>query len=172
MSEKTEEREYTKDDFCSYCPYCKVGSVYYCPECDDEEQDLFCTKLGKNVREGLCWNEIAARHKRSDGKESGIDLIPENCPMDRYKKRKDPIIRFHPHAGEYDHLLLYDPTGVMMAQVRTEEELLDFLVQVYEHQAEGYYLMDHGVRKEITKDGNVNPPVDSFAMHALEQLAL
>lgn len=67
--------------FCSYCAHCRLSPVYYVPECDDEEQDLFCKELNRVVYTGLCWNEIAGRHKRSDGIIDGLDKIPKDCPL-------------------------------------------------------------------------------------------
>jgi hypothetical protein len=167
------EKTYTKFDFCSYCPYCKLSDVYYDHDCEEEEQDLFCTALNKKVHEGFNWHEIAARHTRSDGKIEGYDFVPDNCPM---KDKASPPVSdkpvFHPHAGEFDYLLLYDPHNNLISQVRTEEELLDFLLQVKELKAEGYFIMDHGVKKEISKYGKVQSPIESFVSNALEKLVL
>lgn len=171
--------EHKKEDFCSYCQYCNISDVYYCPECDDEEQDLYCQQLGKSVYEGLCWNEIAARHRRSDGKICGLDIIPDICPMKHLKPRPGqcapeeeqpapPV--FHPHAGEMSGLYLYDPSGILLGQVRTEEELLDFLMQVKATGMKGYYVTDHGAKKEISESGTIKPPINSFISDALEYL--
>lgn len=170
MSEQVKDREFTREDFCSYCPYCKLGDIYYCPECDDEERDLYCEKLEKFVYKGLCWNEIAATHRRADGVESGMDMIPENCPLGKASSRPQTKPVFHPHVGEFDHLFLYDKYGILLAQVRTEEELLDFRKQVKDLNAEGYYLLDHGVKKEILTNGTIYPPVEVFSMEMLEHL--
>ncbi len=168
-----DEKIYTKFDFCSYCPYCRLSEVYYDHDCDEEEQDLFCTALNKKVHEGFNWHEIAARHTRSDGKIDGYDFVPDNCPMkDKARLTTPDKPVFHPHAGEFDCLLLYGPYNTFISQVRTEEELLDFLVQVQEHKAEGYFLMDHGVKKEISKHGKVQSPLESFVGNALEKLVL
>lgn len=48
-----DEKTYTRFDFCSYCPYCRLSEVYYDHDCDEEEQDLFCTALNKRCMRGL-----------------------------------------------------------------------------------------------------------------------
>lgn len=185
-----EEKIYKKEDFCSYCAHCKIGQVYYMPEWEQEVQDLTCTKLDVKVHEALYWTEIAACHKRADGQESGSDYVPENCPIrktqaESLKPRLEqcatdsesvegspPTPVFHPHAGEMSELYLYDPSDMLLGQVRTEEELLDFLMQVKAIGAKGYYVMDHGVKKEIDSHGSIRPSVTSFVGDALEYLVL
>lgn len=165
------EKIYTKFDFCSYCPYCRLSEVYYDHDCDEEEQDLFCTALNKKVHEGFNWHEIAARHTRSDGKIEGYDFVPDNCPMkDKARLTTPDKPVFHPHAGEFDCLLLYGPYNTFISQVRTEEELLDFLMQVKATGAKGYYVMEHGVKKEIDESGRIRPSIKSFVTDALEYL--
>lgn len=180
-----EEKTHKKEDFCSYCAHCKIGQVYYMPEWEQEVQDLTCTKLDAKVHKALYWTEIAACHRRADGQESGSDYVPENCPlgkaqtewlkpspgqctMDEEKSPPTPV--FHPHVGEMSSLYLYDPSDMLLGQVRTEEELLDFLMQVKATGAKGYYVTDHGAKKEISESGTIKPSINSFISEALEYL--
>lgn len=167
-----EEKIYKKEDFCSYCAHCKIGQMYYMPEWEQEVQDLTCRKLNVKVHDALYWTEIAACHRRADGQESGSDYVPKNCPFGKAQTESPepcleqcamqcaidsesveglpPMPVFHPHAGEISELYLYDPSDMLLGQVRTEEELLDFLMQVKAIGAKGYYVMDHGVKKKST----------------------
>lgn len=108
-----------KIKFCSYCAHCMLSPVYYVPECDDEEQDLYCTKLEKVVHSGLCWNEIAGRHKRADGVVDGLDRVPADCPLfpktetifvNPCEKRKDENALNE--VNDYADLYLYSESGV------------------------------------------------------------
>jgi hypothetical protein len=67
-------------------------------------------------------------------------------------------------------LYLYDPLDMLLGQVRTEEELLDFLMQVNATGAKGYYVTDHGAKKEIDESGKIRPSINSFISDALEYL--
>lgn len=189
-----EEKTYRKEDFCSYCVYCKLGMDYYMPEYEQNVRDLTCRKLNAKVHEALYWTEIAACHKRVDGQESGFDYVPKNCPFGKAQtessepcleqcaiqcatdsesaKGSPPTPVFHPHAGEMSELYLYDPSDMLLGQVRTEEELLDFLMQVKASGAKGYYVIDRGVKKEIDSRGSIRPSIASFVGNALEYLVL
>lgn len=64
-------------NYCSDCPNCQLGEVYWDPGTEDEGQDLYCKELQEPIYEHLCWNEIASRCST----HTGLDRIPGNCPF-------------------------------------------------------------------------------------------
>ena len=67
-----------KPEYCSKCEFCRISPEYYNPDFDEDDQDLFCTKLNKNTHEELHWTEIAGLRTIN---QTGIDTPPEDCPL-------------------------------------------------------------------------------------------
>lgn len=66
-----------KIQYCSQCPFCRISEIYWNPDFDEEDQDLYCVKLRKIIHDQLHWTEIAG----CNTSHSGIDRIPEDCPF-------------------------------------------------------------------------------------------
>ena len=64
---------------------------------------------------------------------------------------------------DYDfELCAYSPSGEFLGIIRTQGNLLDFLVQIMEEKADGYYIVnvENGVRCDINAQGRI--PNSSF----------
>ena len=149
-----------KIKFCSYCPYCQIGHIYYCPECDDEEQDLYCEKLKKTVFEGLCWNEIASRHKRSDGVIDGIDKIPSDCPMNF----SEETVKQTAESEKIENGMLFNPSNgkekddLMVMEI---EDMVDMLLK----SESGVYVVFDGTGK-VRYEGDIQHCFAYYTMYS------
>jgi len=63
--------------YCSECPYVKVMPVYWNPEFEEDDQDIYCSKLNRLVHMKLHSDEIATRNHKHQGK----DIPPGDCPL-------------------------------------------------------------------------------------------
>lgn len=60
---------------CSECPFGTVTGPYWNPDFDEDNYDVYCSKLEKKVHKERAWNEIAAKNS----KHIGMDKPPKEC---------------------------------------------------------------------------------------------
>lgn len=77
MEKEEIKKNLEKIQYCSQCPFCRLSEIYWNPDFEEEDQDLYCVKLQRIVHDQMHWTDIAERNSR----HSGIDRIPEDCPF-------------------------------------------------------------------------------------------